>query len=60
MIGIEIEMPKCCAYCPIYDRSKNMCNATKEYLFTHEFWESRYPKCPLSEVKNDNIRYANA
>lgn len=57
MIIIDIDMPKCCAYCPIYDKTRNMCNAIREYLFTHEFWENRYKNCPLKEYWSESPYY---
>lgn len=61
MIGIDMEMPKCCADCPLsyeydyvdYCKVNNMRideNVVDSSVIPVNIYSTRHPKCPLSEV----------
>ena len=54
MVTIEIEMPKNCNDCPMYDDRWDyptcyITNKSRGYNF--KIHEKRMPKCPLKEIK---------
>ena len=53
MVALDIDLPKCCAFCPLHNRHRNKCNASGQYLFAYPVWESRHDDCPLIDVKSD-------
>lgn len=54
MVILNIEMPLCCADCPIYDDRCDYptCYITNESRgYNFKIHEKRMPKCPLKEIK---------
>lgn len=54
MVLLNIEMPSCCAKCPIYDDRWDYptCYITNESRgYNFNIHEKRMPKCPLKEIK---------
>lgn len=60
MIQIDIPMPKCCALCPISSTEEDYngdwfyyCRLTKEALYGKKYYQRRFRRCPLQEVKEN-------
>lgn len=54
MVFIDIEMPKCCAECPLFDDRWDYptCYITQESRgYNFKIHEKRISNCPLKEVK---------
>lgn len=54
MIFIDIDMPDCCAKCPLFDDRYDYptCYITQESRgYNFKIYEKRMPKCLLKEVK---------
>ena len=54
MVLLNIEMPLCCAECPIYDDRWDYptCYITNESRgYNFKIYEKRMPRCPLKELK---------
>ena len=59
MVLLDINMPSCCAKCPLYDDSGDyptcyVTNFSRGYTFN--IFEKRMPNCPLRNRKNEKIR----
>lgn len=55
MIFIDIEMPKCCADCPLYNDNYDYptCNVTGSSRgYNFKIHEKRMPDCPLYEEES--------
>ena len=49
MIAIDMEMPSCCAECPMYQsEDSDYCDITGEWITGEEM--KRYKDCPLVEI----------
>jgi hypothetical protein len=61
MVILNIEMPLCCADCPLYDYDDiwdyPTCYVTNEFCgYNFNILEKRMPNCPLKEIKEDNVQ----
>ena len=59
MVLLNIEMPLCCAECPIYDDRWDyptgyITNESRGYNF--KIHEKRMPNCPLKEIQEEKIK----
>ena len=57
----DMEMPKCCEDCPIYDDEIGQCNQILEYIFeVRDIGEQRPICCPLTEIATPHGKLIDA
>ena len=59
MVILNIEMPSCCADCPMYDDRWDYptCYVTDESRgYNFNILEKLMPNCPLKEIKENNVQ----
>ena len=57
----DMEMPKCCKDCPIYDDEIGQCNLILEYIFeVRDVGEQRPICCPLNEITTPHGKLIDA
>lgn len=59
MIALNIEMPKSCNDCPMYDDRWDYptCYITNESRgYNFDIFNKRMPNCPLKEIKKCNLK----
>lgn len=58
MLLIDIEMPKSCMNCPIFDGEYGFCNILKNYNkpSKRDCSSSRQKNCPLIEIPKEAIK----
>ena len=62
MVLLNIEMPSCCADCPMYDDRWDYpaCYVTDESRgYNFDIFNKRMPNCPLKEIKKCNLKGMN-